>query len=279
MITPTIRLGFVDKNLHNWHAGTFLSIFRNDLKDRGAVVAGCISLDPEGQSWAETNGVPYCSSMEQLDRIVDAYMILAPNTPQSHWELCHRVFPFGKPTYVDKTFAPDVKTARAIFELADKYSVRVQSASALRYTAAQQYVQQTQHAPRHMVAWGGGSSFDVYAIHVVELIVSCMGPGATRLMRRNDGSHSQLLIDFTDNRTAVGNICIDTDTGYAASITTAKGTRHFPPELCSFTVTAGAVLDFLQGKTPPIDRAQTLSIMRILEVANMPEAQCGFVEI
>jgi hypothetical protein len=49
----------------------------------------------------------------------------APSTPETHLELCQAVLPFGKATYVDKTFAPDLATAREIFALADQHAAAV----------------------------------------------------------------------------------------------------------------------------------------------------------
>jgi hypothetical protein len=52
------------------------------------------------------------------------------------------VLPFGKTTFVDKTFAPDVATAERIFKKADQHKAALQSSSALRYTAVQKVVQE-----------------------------------------------------------------------------------------------------------------------------------------
>ncbi|MGH7214392.1 MAG: hypothetical protein ACREIT_06485, partial [Tepidisphaeraceae bacterium] len=179
----TMRIGFVDKSLENYHANVFHGLITNDLKDRGFVVAGCTALDEAGgREWASKNGVAYHAAPERLNEQVDCFMVLAPGDPSVHLELCQRVFLFGKPTYVDKTFAPDLATARRIFELADRHRVSVQTTSALRYTDVQRHVAKLGGGGagrvRHMVAWGGGRSFAEYAIHPVELVVSCMGPGA-----------------------------------------------------------------------------------------------------
>jgi predicted dehydrogenase len=91
----------------------------------------------------------------QLNERVDCYMVLAPSNPEKHVELCQRVFQFGKPTYVDKTFAPDLATAKTIFELADKHGVAVQTTSALRYTNVPGA--REGRKVQHMTAWGAGA--------------------------------------------------------------------------------------------------------------------------
>jgi len=224
------RIGFVDNTLENYHANVYLKLLREDLKDRGYTVAGCTGLYEEvGKAWAEKNGVPYFSKVKELDEAVDCYVVLAPSDPDVHLKLCKKVFPCGKPTYVDKTFAPDLATARKIFKLADKHGVAMQATSALRYTTVQEYVREIGHQKiRHMVTWGGGSSFGEYAIHPTELAISCLGPRVKRVMRRGKGQESQLLLDLNRGRTAVVNVYTNANTRFAASVTTDEGTQYIP---------------------------------------------------
>jgi predicted dehydrogenase len=276
------RIGFVDYQLENYHANVYLKAFRGPLKDRGVVVNGCYGLDAAiGQAWAKKNDVPYFDDATAMNEVVDAYMVLAPSNPETHLELCQRVFMFGKPTYVDKTFAPDLGAAKRIFELADKHHVPVQTSSALRYTNVQAYVRDPQHgALKHMIAWGGGSSFDEYAIHPVEMVISCLGAEAVSLMRRGSVDYSQLLINFSNDRTAVVNVYTKPGNDFAAGVTTEKGTAHLIVEGSSlFTDSAAAILDFVQKGKPTIDRNESLMIRRILDVAAIPDALNGFVKL
>ena len=276
------RIGFVDDNLENFHANVYLKLLRNELKHRGFVVAGCTGMRPRaGRKWAEANGVAWFPDAAGLNEAVDCFMVLAPSTPETHLELCRQVFPFGKPTYVDKTFAPDLRTARRIFGLADRHRVPMQTSSALRYTEVQDYVDEVGHRQvRHMVAWGGGRSFGEYAIHPLELAVSCMGPGVRRVMRRGTGRQSQLLLDYTGGRTAVVNVYTGSSTPYAASVTTTNATRYFQVDSGRiFLNTADAVLDLFESGKPGIDRKESLIIRRILDVVGQKRALSGFVNL
>jgi predicted dehydrogenase len=237
--------------------------------------------EPEGRAWAEKNEVPYCDRVKALNRAVDVFIVLAPSNPEVHLDLCKKVFRFGKPTYVDKTFAPNLRIARKIFALADRYHVPMQTTSALRYTAVQQYVREVgRDQVRHMVAWGGGRSFGEYAIHPAELVVSCMGAEAESLLRRGTGPQSQLLLNFSGGRTAVINVYVEADTPFAASVTTGTATRHIAVDGSRlFTDTAAALLDFFDAGVPGIDRAESLMIRRILDVAEHPRALQKFVRL
>ena len=276
------RLGFVDDNLENYHANVFLKALREPLKERGFTVTGCTGLkDAEGRAWAQKNSVPYFTDVAALNEAVDFFMVLAPSTPATHLELSRRVFPFKKPTYVDKTFAPDFATAREIFALADRQGTPIQTASSLRYTNVQDQVRKLRPAQvRHMITWGGGGSFAEYAIHPLELLISVMGHEATALMRRGAGEQAQLLVNFSDGRTGVVNVYPQSNTPFAASLTTEKSTQYIEVEATLiFVNNAAAILDFFTAGQPNIDRRETLTLMRLLDAARDARALKEFVPL
>ena len=102
----------------------------------------------------------------------------------------------------------------------------MQTSSALRYSNVQERVTKLEAPLQHIVTWGGGSSFAEYAIHPLELAISCMGADVLRLMRRGSGDHSQLLLDLSGERTAVVNVYTNTSTPFAAALTTTAATEY-----------------------------------------------------
>lgn len=276
------RVGFVDYNLDNYHANIYLAALRNDLNIRGYTVAGCTALQSvEGRQWAQTNEIPYYDDFVALDRAVDCFVILAPSNPETHLELCQRIFPYGKMTYVDKTFAPDVDTAKAIFGLADKYHTTIQTTSALRYTNVQKYVNEIGHdSVLHMVAWGGGSSFDEYAIHPLELVISCMGHEVVNMMRRGDDRYTQLLLNFTRGRTAVVNVYVGSESPFAAAVTSTRTTSLIPVDTSKlFIDMAAGILDFFDSGIASIDRRESLVIRQVLDMAKKTSSCERFCEL
>jgi hypothetical protein len=276
---PPKRIGFVDDDLDNFHARVFLEALRGPLKERGFVVAGATALQQDkSRAWAAKNDLPYFDDAAALDKAVDVYAVLAPSTPGTHEELCKRVLPFGKTTFVDKTFAPDVASAGRIFASADQHRVALQTSSALRYTAAQKLAKPAEI--RHVVTWGPGRSYDEYAIHPVEMAVSLLGPEAVALRRRGTDPESQLQIDFSGGRTAVVNVYNQRKTPYAASITTSKESRYVEVDTKPlFVDAAAAMLDFFAAGKALIDRRETMAIMRILEASRDPAALEGGVKL
>ena len=246
------------------------------------MVTGCTGLRAEaGRAWAGRHGVTYYDSVAELDAHVDGYAVLAPSNPEVHLALCEQVFPYRKPTYVDKTFAPDLATAERIFALADQYGVPMQTSSALRYTNVHdQLAELGRDQVRHLVTWGGGSSFAEYAIHPTELAISCLGPEIERVMRRGTGDHSQLLLDLSHGRTAVVNVYTNANTPFAASLTTADRTLLIPVDTSRiFLNMAAAMLELFASGQPNIDRRESLAIRRVLDLAETAEAQQGFVPL
>jgi len=276
------RIAFLDYKLDNFHANTFLKDFRTTLKDRGYNVTGCHALEEsEGREWSKKNDVPYFATPQDLNDHADYYCILAPSTPETHLNLARLVLPFAKPAYIDKTFAPDLKTAQQIFDLADQHHTPVQTASALRYTNVQDHLAKSgRENLKHITTWGGGSSFAEYAIHPVELAISCLGPAATSLLRRGTADFSQLLINFIEGRTATVNVYTNSNTPFAAALTTATKTDYIPVNNSTlFTNMASAILDFFDKNEPQIDRAESLMIRRILDVAQDERALKEFVSL
>jgi hypothetical protein len=131
-----------------------------------------------------------------------------------------------------------------------------------------------------MITWGGGRSFAEYAIHPVELLISVMRHEATALMRRGTDEFSQLLVNFSGDRTGVANVYTKGETPFAASLTSDHETKLIAVETSRiFINNASAVLDLFESGKPNIDRRETLVIRKILDAAENPAARDRFVEL
>lgn len=275
------RIGYVDFRLDNFHANTYLAALRGALAHRGYQITAATATDTElGREWAKRNNVAYYESVNEMAAEVDFFMVLAPSDPQTHLEMCEQVFPYSKPTFVDKTFAPDVATAKRIFQLADEYQTAVQTTSALRSTEVQRYATSCRDEIQCVYAWAGGSNFAEYIIHPVELIVSCLGADASELMRSGLDSHPQLLLRYTDGRMGVIDFADGVDVDFAAAVTTRTATRFIPIDGSRlFADAASFVLDFFDAGKPLVDRRETFLIQRILELAESEEVRGRFVRL
>ena len=107
-----------------------------------------------------------------------------------------------------------------------------------------------------------------------------MGPDVERLHRRGAGECAQLLLDFSDSRTAVVNVYTNTSTPFAAALTTTGGTEYIAVDSSAiFRNTAAAMLDLFKRGTASVDRRETLAIHSMLDAAKTEAARAGFVDL
>lgn len=268
------RIGYYDYKLDNWHANTYLEILKNKFADSGYEVSVCKALDEEeGRKWAAEKNIPYADTIEDFAKICDYIMILAPSNPELHLQLAQDMLPLGKTTFIDKTFAPDLATAKKIFELADKNKVAVITTSALRFTDEFKAVVKEvgKQGVKHMSMWGGGRSFEEYSIHPVEGIISTMGADVTHVMRWGSEKFSQVDMKFKGDRTATAYLYVDIACPYMAVVTTEKESKFLNVESPIFETQTKHILDFFASGKPTIPREESLIIREILDIAMDPK--------
>lgn len=277
------RIGYVDFKLDNFHANVYLKLLREELKPRGWEVAKCWAMDREGGlKWSAEKGVAYVNDVREMSDC-HGLMILAPSNPETHFELAKKVFPLGKPTYVDKTFAPDLRTARKIFELADKHRVPVITSSALRCAASlnRLVAELGRDRIRHMRAWGGGRSFEEYVIHPLEMVIAAMGPQVKEVMRLTDGrNHHELHLKFGGGRT--GSVFVHNNGAcpYQAMVTTDEKTAYVNAGSDPyFRDLAILILDFFESGKESIDRNETLALFKVMDAAFSKKAIGKFLKV
>jgi predicted dehydrogenase len=280
----TKRIGYIDHRLDNFHANVYLDLLRGDLKARGWEVAKCWAMDETGgRQWAAEKNVPYVANVQEMSDC-DALVVLAPSTPEVHLDLAKLAFPLRKPTYVDKTFAPDLKTAKRIFALADKHRVPVITSSALRCAASlNRTVAELggRGKIRHLRAWGGGRSFEEYVIHPLEMLITAMGAGVNEVMRLSDGpNHHELHVRFTGGRTGSVFVHANGECAFRAVVTT--DTRTVPVDTSPdpiFRDLASLILDFFESGRECIDRKETLALFKVRDAAFNPKALGRFLKV
>lgn len=275
------RIGFVDYCLDNYHAEVYLKALRGPLANRGYEVAGATAMqDAISRAWAAERNLLYYESVEELNQAVDCYIVLAPSNPELHLEMCQEVLPFGKATFVDKTFAPDELTARAIFALADACDAPIQTTSALRSTAVQAFVRELPSAVQSMTIYSSGTSFDEYGIHPVELAVSCLGHNVESMTRIGPDRHPQWLLQFSGDRTAVIDFNPEIELPFSAIVSTQQGHDRIEVDGATlFLDAAASILDFFDAGRPLVDRRESLMVRRILDLAMSSRVHGSFVSL
>ncbi len=199
------KIGFVDYYLSEWHANNYpkwIALANEALGTDYQVAYGWAELDVsprDGVStaeWCKTFGAAPCATLEELCEKSDVIMVLAPSDPDKHLPYAKTVLPYGKPTYIDKTFAPDVKTAVEMLALAKKHGTPMFSTSALRYATELDEIA----GSRQLAVTGSGRTADEYIVHQAEMLVKVLGLGAKRARAMQAGLLTVFEVAYADDR-------------------------------------------------------------------------------
>lgn len=271
------KIGFVDYYLSEWHANNYPA-WISEIDPEFSVAyawAECDVSPVDGvttDEWCRKFGASRCGTIGELCEKSDFIIILSPDNPENHLRYAEEVFPCGKPCYMDKTFAPDAETARKIFALAERYGVKLFSSSALRFADELSSIRENVRS----VTVSGGGRFDIYLIHFVEIAVRLMGADVESVTAFSVTQNTSLALRYRDGRVAVLNLY------------RAKGAPGFEvaPEWGEdgfrapyirigndfFKRLIAAILAMFRGGDVPVDPAETITVMGILDVAKRAAA-------
>jgi len=260
------NLVFIDHDIDNFHANTFAAL----LAEGGSEfrLAGVFANRKDNlAAWAEKHGIPAVEKLEDIALMADGVMVLAPSNPETHLDLCQKAFSLKKPTYVDKTFAPNLATARRIFDEADHAGVPVQTSSVLRYTEVQEYCQcNPQRAPRFVSTWAAGGNFNEYIIHPIEHVVSLLGPELTGISSQEIGGFQRVDLGFSQGRAASIHMHVNHNTPFMSVVHNQEETRAIAINGGNlFRSGLNGILQFFREPAKAIDRRETFVVMEILD--------------
>jgi len=263
------KIGFVDYFIDEWHSNNYLIWIDEICKQYGYdfEVAYAWAQMPtyEGkmstQDWCEKNGIVQCKTIDELCQKSDYIMILAPANPETHLEYAKSVLKYKKNTYIDKTFAPDVKTAKEIFKIAKEYGTLFFSTSALRYGDE---LDGFENSACSMIVKGGGRSFEEYCIHQIEMLVEVMKPGAEKVMVFNSGKQKNCIIKYKNGKESF--LVYSDKAPFSISIEKNDGTSIYNKISSDyFKNLLKHILDFFTNGKLPFESEETLEVIRIRE--------------
>lgn len=202
------KIGFIDEYLDNWHAENYPGLIAKSELGGEFEVALAWEMRPAPTTgatidqWCKKHGVGKAKSIEQVVAECDCIAVLAPRDARTHEQLADVALRSGKPVYIDKPFAPDVATARRLFEKAERHGTPMYSSSALRFGSALTSALAGPLADKKVsyVATRGSGQFAEYAIHQIEMLVMTLGTGARRVMQVGNTTAQQMLVDYGDGR-------------------------------------------------------------------------------
>ncbi len=272
------KIGFVDYYISEWHANNYPNWFEIANKNLGTDFEVCyvwaqMDVSPlDGvttDEWCEKFGVQKCETIEELCEKSDFIVILAPSDPQTHLEYASKVLPFGKPTYIDKTFAPDFKTAKEIFEIAQRYNTPFFSTSALRYASELEVGE-----VNNLVITGGGSNFNEYVIHTIEMAVVTLKSPVSKVKVENIGVQRICRLVTQSGKNAVIHFSPANSYGLTAELSDGSNVKNVVTS-AFFVELLSKIINFFITKKPPFNPNETLEVMRLRDALLKAENSDG----
>lgn len=274
----TKKIGFVDLYISEWHANNYPAWIKDATKKLAlpyevAYAYAMQDVSPvDGRTtdeWCAAFGVKKCESIDELCEKSDAIIILAPSNPEVHLELAKAVLKHKKTTYIDKTFAPDYKTAKEIYAIGEQYGTPFFSSSALRYASELS----DKCGATDVALTGGGSNFPEYSIHMIEMLVKTLGLGAKTARAEIVGSQTHVFVSYEDGRCA--SMTYAPELPFTIYAKTEKDAGYTPVVSAIFPSLIEDILRFFESGALPFPKKETLEAMKIREGALLAAAEPG----
>ena len=278
------KIGFVDYYLSEWHANNYPKWIAQANEALGtdyqvAYAYGELDVSPydgiNTATWCKTFGATACATIEELCEKSDVILILAPTDPDKHLPYAKAVLPFGKPTYIDKTFTPDTAQAREIFALAAQYGTPLFSSSALRYATELDEIK----GSRRLAVTGSGRSADEYIVHQTEMVVKSLQTGAKKVRAAQMGLLTVFEVAYDDDRSATMTY---SPNALPFTLLAEGGEKPRWKQVKSdfFAALLQDILRFYESGEVSFDVAETIEIMAIREAAlNAAKTPGAWIEL
>ncbi|REA63614.1 gfo/Idh/MocA family oxidoreductase [Dyadobacter luteus] len=284
------RIGII--GLDTSHSEVFTKIINNNLIDSQGfkVVAAyadgsrdipsALKMKPAVTNAVRQMGVEIVDTIDDLLGKVDV-LLLESNDGRVHLNQAMPVFKAGKPVFIDKPLAANLKQADEIFRLAAVWHTPVFTSSALRFeknvqsitngtigevTGADVYVP-ADIDPGHLdLAW--------YAIHGVEMLFTVLGPDC-RSVSRVYSEGTDLVIGQWENG-AIGTLrgIRKGASGIAGTAFGSRGIAKLGP-FETYNPLVEQIIMFFQTGKPPVAAADTIAMFRFMEAADLSKGRGG----
>lgn len=270
------KIGFIDCFLDEWHANNLPKWLKEATRgNEFELVMAYGDVEPtvdtkiSNAAWAEKNNLILAKSIDEIVDYCDCLCVLAPANPEAHYHLAEKALMSGKPTYIDKPFAPTLAEAKAIFALAEKYNTPLFSSSSLRFADGMKEIMnfdfKSSDSALAMVK-GYGGNFPEYVIHLLEMITCFIGTGAEKVIYHGAGTYEhQLMIVYPDKRTA--SLTMLPGGPYSMVANRGLDTVFIDKMENFFENFVESLLEFFAVGTLPVEKEQTLAVAALVEAA------------
>ena len=260
-------IGLVDYFLDEYHAHeAFNSIKRYNAEHNADWRIACAfaEMDKEGglstAEFCKMHNIKAASSIDELVSEVDGIMILSPDNSEKKESLAARVMACGnKPVFMDKTFTDSYASALRIFDMAKRSKTPLCSSSSLRFASELKEYSEC----RSVLAFGSGVNMEDYAVHYLEIAISCMGIGISSVRWEARGEQEWVHLCYTDGRRATLVISMGEYLGFHVFLADKGGkTADLAISSPIFYNQMQDTVRFFETGKPSFDKEETLELMR-----------------
>lgn len=260
------KIGFIDNYLDEWHANNYPAVIERLSGGEMRVAYAYARMDAPGgmttDEWCEKNGVERIDTIEELVDKSDYIIVLSPDHPQYHEELCRIPLASGKRCYVDKTFATDAATAKRIFANANAHGTPVFSSSSVRFADELMAATVKPEEIDHMTVIANGPT-EIYLIHMIEPMVALMGSKAERIMFIGTEQSPAWVVEYEGGRKVNMTLYHNAHSWYFR-ISKVDGEVEVIPETNSFFDNfLGELVDFFNTGDVKVPQDQTIAVIEI----------------
>ena len=273
------KIGIIDYFIDEWHSNTYLGLFEKASKELGVdykVTYAYAEVEQPGKmltdDWCAKNNVTRCYSIEELCEKSDNILILAPANPETHLKYAKVALPYKKTTYIDKTFAPDLQTAKEIFAIAEKYNTKIFTSSALRY--AEEIAGYTN--VKNVMIKGGGRSLEEYIIHQIEMAVKMTGGAqAEQVHVFHSAKQSTTVVEYADKTVTLS--YSNSGWGFSVDVETENVNCEFRniEKGTEFYRLVESIVKFFETNEEPFAQKETLAVLAIRDAIMKGVNGCG----
>ncbi len=282
---PDVRVGMI--GLDTSHSIAFTRLI-NDPDNKAAEGYRVTIAYPYGSRTIESSysripgyiedikklGVEIADSISSLLDVVDV-VLLETNDGNLHLEQSIEVFRAGKPLFIDKPVAGNLKDAIAIYEAAEKHNVPVFSSSSLRWSRNSyqlrngELIGRITGADTFSPAMIEPSHVDLYwyGVHGVESLFTVMGTGCREVVRVHHPDTDVVVGTWDDGRLGTFRGIRKGRNGHGGTAFGETGISEIGP-YDGYGPIIEEIIKFFKTGDPPVSRDETIEIFAFMEAAD-----------
>lgn len=287
-----IRVGII--GLDTSHAPAFTKEMNKEPADPAMMGCRVVAAYPYGSRAIESSSSRIPKYTEELNglgvEIVDSIgallekvdcVLLETNDGTLHLEQAMEVFKAGKPVFIDKPVAANLKDVLAIYGAAEKYGVPMFSSSSLRYSSAAQAIRggslgAVMGCDAYSPCSLEPSHTDLYwyGIHGVETLFTVMKSGCESVSRTSSDNFEFVVGKWSDGRIGTFRGIRKGSSGYGGHAFGEKGIGQVGPYE-GYRPLVVEIAKFFKTKQAPISAEETIEIYAFMEAADESKRQGG----